>query len=387
MLLSIRRLATHHLVNTSASSPCAGFSAGRVHVRGTLSSSSAATTTRQQPLLQQQQQQRRHFARASAWRHDTVAIPEDGLSAAFKNLMQIDAPDVVLRRAAKKSASAAAMPQRLKRRIHSERQRELMKAMASLTAFDASLKAQLDKFVASCPATTALHPFEAELVELTLDGGRRGLATAIAGLQKLRNKQDNESRFWLAKLQNNGGVSAPKVRETHAAAMKAMRAAFDKGGTAPLATLGGVYAQLRRLPSVYPHTPTVALVGAPNVGKSSLVAALSSGKPEIQNYPFTTRGVSCGHIFVAGERHQVIDTPGLLNRPPAERNRIERFATAVLRFLPRPLILYIVDASGHSGTTLADQLMLRDRIVRSRLVSFCFVSSRLASSCLFVCLL
>jgi len=35
------------------------------------------------------------------------------------------------------------------------------------------------------------------------------------------------------------------------------------------------------MPVVHPRTPTVCLVGAPNVGKSSLVRILSSGKPEV----------------------------------------------------------------------------------------------------------
>ena len=46
-------------------------------------------------------------------------------------------------------------------------------------------------------------------------------------------------------------------------------------------------------------------MGAPNVGKSSLVQALSSGVPEICNYPFTTRTIHMGHFFVDGNRHQV----------------------------------------------------------------------------------
>ena len=48
----------------------------------------------------------------------------------------------------------------------------------------------------------------------------------------------------------------------------------------------------------------VVLVGAPNVGKSSLVQALSSGVPEICDYPFTTRTIHMGHFFVNGKRHQ-----------------------------------------------------------------------------------
>lgn len=54
-----------------------------------------------------------------------------------------------------------------------------------------------------------------------------------------------------------------------------------------------------------PHIAQVALVGAPNVGKSSLVQLLSSGLPEVQNYPFTTRSIKMGHFYVESRRHQV----------------------------------------------------------------------------------
>ena len=48
----------------------------------------------------------------------------------------------------------------------------------------------------------------------------------------------------------------------------------------------------------------VALIGAPNVGKSSLVQILSSGVPEICDYPFTTRSIKMGHFYVDAQRHQ-----------------------------------------------------------------------------------
>jgi len=53
---------------------------------------------------------------------------------------------------------------------------------------------------------------------------------------------------------------------------------------------------LRKLPIVRLDSPTVVLVGAPNVGKSSIVRAISSGTPEVNDYPFTTRGMTLGHI-------------------------------------------------------------------------------------------
>lgn len=62
---------------------------------------------------------------------------------------------------------------------------------------------------------------------------------------------------------------------------------------------------LRSLPYVDPSLPTLALVGAPNVGKSSLVRVLSSGVPEVCNYPFTTRSIKMGHFYIDAKRHQV----------------------------------------------------------------------------------
>ena len=63
-----------------------------------------------------------------------------------------------------------------------------------------------------------------------------------------------------------------------------------------LAELLELQKALRLIPVVELDTPTVALVGSPNVGKSSIVRAVSSGTPEVNDYPFTTRGVTIGHI-------------------------------------------------------------------------------------------
>ena len=55
-------------------------------------------------------------------------------------------------------------------------------------------------------------------------------------------------------------------------------------------------------------------MGAPNVGKSSLVQALSSGLPEVCDYPFTTRSVKMGHFYVDGRRHQARPKPSTHGR-------------------------------------------------------------------------
>ena len=80
-----------------------------------------------------------------------------------------------------------------------------------------------------------------------------------------------------------------------------------------------VQKSLRKIPIVELGTPTVVLVGAPNVGKSSIVRAISSGTPEVNNYPFTTRGMTLGHIDYADwhEKCQVREREP--SKPPKAR--------------------------------------------------------------------
>jgi GTP-binding protein len=57
----------------------------------------------------------------------------------------------------------------------------------------------------------------------------------------------------------------------------------------------------------------IGLVGAPNAGKSSLLAALTAATPEVGDYPFTTISPNLGVIELDEERRAVIaDLPGLI---------------------------------------------------------------------------
>ena len=56
----------------------------------------------------------------------------------------------------------------------------------------------------------------------------------------------------------------------------------------------------------------IALVGYPSAGKSSLVAALSSARPKIADYPFTTLHPNLGVVAAGDLRYTIADVPGLI---------------------------------------------------------------------------
>lgn len=146
----------------------------------------------------------------------------------------------------------------------------------------------------------------------------------------------------------------------HEEGFEALRVLFTKN-KGIIDDLRYITKQLKQLPYVDTSVPTLALVGAPNVGKSSLVQALSSGRPEICNYPFTTKNIKMGHFFVDGVRHQVTDTPGLLNRPDADRNAMEMLTVASLEYLPTAVV-FVMDLTEECGTNVRDQLSIRNEL-------------------------
>ena len=98
------------------------------------------------------------------------------------------------------------------------------------------------------------------------------------------------------------------------------------------------------LPSIDPNTRTILVCGYPNVGKSSFMNKVTRADVEVQPYAFTTKSIYVGHTDYKYLRWQVLDTPGILDRPLEERNTIEMQSITAMAHL-RAVVLYIVDAS------------------------------------------
>lgn len=279
-----------------------------------------------------------------------VSIENENVGAFQKLPMVMPSVDILyssLRKAKKIAATKG---------ITNVAKRERNKGAKQLDALMKELAAPLRDYVDNFPKKKYLHPYERSLVELTLgDGNYEEVLMKVDTLRKKVISVGKEHASLCAK-----SLSKREAEERLNQGKEKLEEIFHHEGKA-IDELLDIAKTLRAMPVVDLKTPTLCLVGAPNVGKSSLVRILSTGKPEICNYPFTTRGILMGHIALNYQRFQVTDTPGLLRRHDENRNNLEKLTLAVLSHLPTA-ILYVHDLSGECGMSASDQYSIYKEI-------------------------
>ncbi len=101
---------------------------------------------------------------------------------------------------------------------------------------------------------------------------------------------------------------------------------------------------------------TISIAGFPNVGKSTLMKKITNCDVEIQNYPFTTKGLMFGYLkFKNNKIIQMIDTPGLLGRN--KENAIEERAKIVISNFCSEII-FVIDLTEECGFNIEQQIKL-----------------------------
>jgi nucleolar GTP-binding protein len=213
------------------------------------------------------------------------------------------------------------------------------------------------KIIKSVPMIDDLPDFYKELASILVDVDALKLTLGkLNGILPVLRKIEREH------LRRLNKIEAPKEGD------QLRRSAFGRISSVinkqnkNLKHLNDIRGDLRRIPTIDYTLPCIVVAGYPNVGKSSIVKSISTNKKiEVKEYPFTTKQLIMGHLEIEGRfenvKIQCLDTPGILDRPMSERNRIELQAILALRLIS-DLILFVFDPTPACGYDIESQIEL-----------------------------
>ncbi|MFC7229172.1 NOG1 family protein [Salinirubellus salinus] len=215
------------------------------------------------------------------------------------------------------------------------------------------LSDNLQNVVTSWPDFSELDPFHYELADAIVDVD--SLRQALSEVQWASRQVGNLKGEYQGKIRRADTDTARKHRKQAFARFASILEEVEDD----LLEIGAARDELKHVPELDPDEPAIVVAGYPNVGKTSFINRVTNARNEIASYPFTTTELHVGHVERDYLRYQLVDTPGLLDRPADERNDVERQAVSALTHLA-DAVLFVVDASGNCGYPLEIQLALRD---------------------------
>lgn len=232
------------------------------------------------------------------------------------------------------------------------------KNVGKVNSISDTIETTLRKYVRSFPSLEDLPPFYREMIGLLV--GMDQLKKSLGSVNWCAEQVHRLGKKYKSEMRR---TKIPTEIDRLRAEMYGRTSSLVRQIGKDLKFLNMARNQIKAMPTIDPETRTIVVAGAPNVGKSQLVAAISTAKPKVATYPFTTKEITVGLLVVKRTRYQIIDTPGLLDRPLEDRNEIERQAIIALRHLAH-LVIFIVDPTGTCGYPLEYQLSLLEEIKR-----------------------
>ncbi|XP_031282731.1 nucleolar GTP-binding protein 1-like [Pistacia vera] len=211
---------------------------------------------------------------------------------------------------------------------------------------------KLSTIIEEFPRLDDIHPFYGDLLHVLYNKDHYKLA--LGQINTARNLISKISKDYVKLLKY--GDSLYRCKSLKVAALGRMCTVIKRISPS-LAYLEQIRQHMARLPSIDPNTRTVLICGYPNVGKSSFMNKITRADVDVQPYAFTTKSLFVGHTDYKYLRYQVIDTPGILDRPFEDRNIIEMCSITALAHL-RAAVLFFLDISGSCGYSIAQQAAL-----------------------------
>jgi nucleolar GTP-binding protein len=235
------------------------------------------------------------------------------------------------------------------------------------------------KIIKMVPIIEELPDFYKRLASLLVDTDK--LRLTLGKLNGILPVLSKIKREYLSKLRR---IENPKEGDKIRREVFGRVSSILKKQADNLKFLNSIRGKLREIPSIDYSIPCIVCAGAPNVGKSSIVKEISTKKKiDVQEYPFTTKKLILGHIKI--ERRfdtvslQIMDSPGILDRPLESRNKIEKQAILALRLIA-DLILFIFDPTPACGYSVDSQINLfneiREKFVQKENIDYIIVFNK-----------
>lgn len=215
---------------------------------------------------------------------------------------------------------------------------------------------RLNQIIENFPRTDHLNRYYKELFSLYVD--IPDYKKILYKVKWTSNKVEDFKKDYLAKLKKSNDLI--QIKKT--------KKEFEGRVNSLLNKLKNEFNFLRECRKIFlslpriKETKTVIIGGFPNVGKSTLLSKLSESKPEISNYPFTTKNLNIGYT---DKKLQLIDAPGTLNRTDI-MNNIEYQAYLTAKHYG-DILLFVFDPTGMYK--IEDQIKLFKRFKKEYLKS------------------
>ncbi len=226
-----------------------------------------------------------------------------------------------------------------------------MQELQKIQLVQYALSSSLEKILRAFPYEEGLPVFYRKLLKLTLDAAqfRKSLA-AVNWARNAVNKLSAESKTRMQKEQR-AAEKKKRLLEFYGRVSSIMKQISPQLQFLEKARL--IFRQYPDIKEMF----TVCIYGFPNVGKTTLLNALTGSRAKVAEYAFTTTGINAGYI---GKDIQVLDVPGTLARKE-KMNVIELQAELVLEELA-DVIIYVFDLSGYSGFPAERQRELYQKV-------------------------